>query len=248
MSPPLSSCDDNTEPDGPGMAWDLPGDWKHKLARERTESWFHDLCRFVADERRAHRVFPSPEHVFEALRTTPWEQVRVVLLGQDPYHGPGQAHGLSFSVPPGVPIPPSLRNIFRELESDLKIPFPKHGCLAHWAKQGVLLLNTVLTVRAGQANSHRNRGWETLTDRMIQVVDGSPRPVIFVLWGTSAKKKRSLISAGRNNIIESVHPSPLSAHRGFFGSQPFSRINALLEERNEPPIDWRLPDQATPAS
>ena len=178
--------------------------------------------------------------MFSALALTPYDQVRVVILGQDPYHGPNQAHGLAFSVRKGVRPPPSLVNIFAELETDLGIPPARHGYLAEWAEQGVLLLNTALTVRAGVANSHKGHGWEQLTDRIIELVSAREQPVVFVLWGSPAQRKMALIDTRRHTIIRSVHPSPLSAANGFFGSRPFSKVNAALEGYGEPPIDWQL--------
>ena len=198
----------------------------------------------MSEERRVHRVYPPHPQVFAALHLTPFASVKAVLLGQDPYHGPGQAHGLCFSVPPGVDIPPSLRNIYAERQGDLGLDSPPHGNLEAWARQGVLLLNTTLTVRAGQAGSHRGRGWERFTDEVIRsLADRSTDPVVFILWGAAARKKRSLIiDAGqeRHAIIESAHPSPLSAHNGFFGSRPFSRTNQALEAAGRDPIDWRV--------
>jgi uracil-DNA glycosylase len=185
-------------------------------------------------------VFPADDDVFSALRLTRYADVRVVILGQDPYHGPGQAHGLSFSVRPGVAVPPSLRNIYKELHDDLGIEHPGHGNLEAWARNGVLLLNSVLTVRAHDAGSHRKQGWETLTDRIIQVVSEKLEPVVFILWGNFARSKAPLI-ADHHHIIESPHPSPLSASRGFFGTKPFSRANDALAASSREPIDWSLP-------
>lgn len=198
------------------------------------------LKQFLVEEQRVHQVFPPNRFMFNALNTTPLDQVRVVILGQDPYHGPGQAHGLSFSVPRGTPPPPSLQNIFRELMSDLGVPAPTSGDLSEWAQRGVLLLNTALTVRARQANSHRGRGWEVFTDEVIRVVSRERQSVVFILWGRNAREKRSLIDTRRHLIIESSHPSPYSANYGFFGSQPFSRANQFLQARGESGIDWRL--------
>jgi uracil-DNA glycosylase len=196
----------------------------------------------VAEERRRVQVFPPEKEVFAALRLTPYEKVSVFILGQDPYHGPGQAHGLCFSVRRGVPAPPSLVNIFQELRDDLGCAIPSHGNLEHWARQGVLLLNAVLTVRAGQANSHKDRGWETFTDAVIQAANDKPDRVVFVLWGAYARKKAGLIDTTRHVIVQSAHPSPLSAHNGFFGSRPFSKINAALRAAGKPEIDWQIPD------
>lgn len=182
-------------------------------------------------------------HIYEAFEWTPFSKVKVVILGQDPYHGPNQAHGLSFSVLPGVAIPPSLRNIYKELYSDLGIKPVNHGYLEKWAKQGVLMLNSVLTVRNGQAFSHQGKGWEKLTDEAIKKLSERPMPVVFILWGAAARKKAALIDRKKNIIIESPHPSPLSANRGFFGSRPFSKTNAALEALGETPIDWQLPEK-----
>lgn len=217
---------------------DLPACWRQALAPEFAAAYFSRLETFVASERALGAVFPPVEDVFNALRLTPLGQVRVVILGQDPYHDSGQAHGLSFSVRRNVRPPPSLRNIFRELETDVGLTPGSGGCLAAWARQGVLLLNTVLTVRAHEANSHRNQGWETFTDKVIECVDAGPARV-FVLWGKPAQKKALRISK-HHLVIKSAHPSPLSAYRGFFGSRPFSRINAFFAEQGQREIDWRL--------
>jgi len=186
-------------------------------------------------------VYPSEEELFSAFRLTPYDEVKVLLLGQDPYHGPGQAHGLAFSVQPGVKPPPSLVNIFKELQSDLGLPKPKDGSLVPWSKQGVLLLNAVLTVREGQANAHEGKGWERFTDAVIQKVSDKKEPVVFLLWGSYAQKKEALIDTSRHVILKAPHPSPLSAKRGFFGSKPFRLINEALEKAGRGPIDWRLP-------
>lgn len=211
------------------------------LKAELAKPYWPELQRFVADERAQQAVYPAHQEVFAALHLTPFAEVKVLILGQDPYHGAGQAHGLCFSVRPGVPVPPSLANIFKELQSDLGIDPPGHGCLEAWARQGVLLLNATLTVRARQAASHQGKGWETFTDAVIQAVAEKPERVVFLLWGASARKKQALIDTSRHVVIESPHPSPLSAHNGFFGSRPFSRANAALEEAGRSPIDWRLP-------
>lgn len=221
---------------------DLSSDWLDLLHDEAQKTYFLDLQDFVANERATHTIFPPPDQVFEAFRLCPLEATQVVILGQDPYHGPGQAHGLSFSVRHGVPVPPSLRNILQELEKDLGIPRPKHGCLTAWAEQGVLLLNTILTVREGEPGSHRGRGWERLTDRVIRDISARLDHVVFVLWGRFAQSQRHSIDCSRHQVIESAHPSPLSA-RGFFGSRPFSRINETLRCWGRPPIDWRLPER-----
>ena len=222
-------------------------DWNPVLRGEFDEPYWQELQRFVAEERAAHTVYPPHDEVFAALHLTALRDVRAVILGQDPYHGPRQAHGLAFSVRHGVRIPPSLRNIHQELHDDLGIEIPDHGSLEAWARQGVLLLNTSLTVRAGQAASHAGQGWETFTDRVIATVAAHDRPVVFILWGNHARKKRALITAApgasdRHIVIESTHPSPFAAHNGFFGSRPFSRANDALVAAGRDPIDWRLTD------
>jgi uracil-DNA glycosylase len=223
------------------MREQLPADWASALGSCLAEPWVDELSGWLRSERQRHEVYPAPERAFEALRLTPLASVRVVILGQDPYHGPGQAHGLAFSVPPGVPSPPSLRNIFIELRADLGVEEPGHGCLESWAAQGVLLLNTILTVRAHEAGSHRGRGWEQLTDGVIRAVSAQPRRVVFLLWGNHARAKVEMIDTERHSVLESVHPSPLSARRGFFGSRPFSAANARLREGGQEPIDWEIP-------
>ena len=218
-------------------------DWNPLLRDEFAKPYWSDLQAFVTEERAHHQVFPPPDEVFAALHQTPYADVEVLILGQDPYHGPGQAHGLCFSVRPGVAVPPSLRNIFAELRDDLGIEPPDHGCLDAWTRQGVLLLNTSLTVRAHEAASHQRRGWETFTDEVIRAVDAKPERVVFILWGAAARKKKALIDTSKHVIVESAHPSPLSAHNGFFGSKPFSRTNAALVEAGREPIDWRIPNR-----
>ncbi|MCP3168791.1 uracil-DNA glycosylase [Myxococcus qinghaiensis] len=218
----------------------LPEDWKQALKASLDSPSFQELERFVAKERKEATVFPSEEDLFSAFRLTPYADVRVLLLGQDPYHGPGQAHGLAFSVKPGVPSPPSLVNIFKELEADVKVPRPKDGSLMAWAEQGVLLLNAVLTVQQAKPNSHAGHGWEDFTDAVIRAVSEKTEPVVFLLWGKYAQKKKKLIDAKRHVVIEGTHPSPLSASSGFFGSKPFSAVNQALESKGRPPIDWRL--------
>ena len=218
----------------------LPESWAAVLADQLSQPYIGKLADFVAAERDTQTIYPPESDVFAALELTPYDQVRVVILGQDPYHGPGQAHGLSFSVRPGVPPPPSLVNMFKELRDDLGIAIPKHGYLASWARQGVLLLNAVLTVRESQPNSHKGRGWERLTDAIIEALNRRQDPVIFVLWGAYAQKKAALIDQERHAVLRSAHPSPLSARSGFFGSRPFSKINTILEGWGKPPIDWRL--------
>ncbi len=215
----------------------LPEDWRVALLPEFAAPYFHELTTFLRAERRTQTVYPPAPDVFNALRLTPLSQVRVLILGQDPYHRPGQAHGLSFSVPPGVPVPPSLHNIFRELETDLGVPSAASGDLTRWAEQGVLLLNSVLTVRRGQPGSHAGRGWEGLTDAVIRAVNAQGQRVVFVLWGAYARKKARLVSGPQHIVVESAHPSPLSAEK-FFGSRPFSRVNAALEEAGQIPIVW----------
>ena len=217
-------------------------DWNPLLRDEFEKPYWQPLQDFVRRERAEHTVYPPHEDVFAAIHLTAYADTRVVILGQDPYHGPRQAHGLCFSVRRGVAVPPSLQNIYKELRTDLGIAPPRHGNLEHWAEQGVLLLNTTLTVRAGQAASHQGKGWETFTDQVLRVVAAKPEPVVFILWGGHARKKKSLIDTDRHVVIESAHPSPLSAHNGFFGSRPFSATNEALVARNLPPIDWRLPD------
>jgi uracil-DNA glycosylase len=197
---------------------------------------------FVDGERSRFDVYPPVPEVFAALHLTPYAEVKALLLGQDPYHGASQAHGLCFSVRHGIVIPPSLANIHRELADDLGCRPPRHGSLEHWARQGVLLLNATLTVRAGRAASHQGKGWEEFTDRVIEVVNQKAERVVFILWGSSARKKRALVDTSRHYIIESPHPSPLSAHRGFLGSRPFSRANTALESAGRSPIDWCIPD------
>lgn len=216
-------------------------DWNPLLRSEFDRQYWVELQAFVAAERAEGPVYPPPDEVFAALHLTAHAEVKVVILGQDPYHGPEQAHGLAFSVRPPVPPPPSLANIFKELESDLGIPRAAHGSLISWAQQGVLLLNTTLTVRSRTAASHQGKGWETFTDQVLRVVNDKPETVVFLLWGSSARKKAKLIDTDRHVIIESPHPSPLSAHRGFFGSRPFSKTNEALEAAGRAPIAWELP-------
>lgn len=216
-------------------------DWNPVLRAELAKPYWGELQRFVAQERQRAPVYPAPEEVFAALHLTPYAEVKVLILGQDPYHGPGQAHGLCFSVRPGVPMPPSLQNVFAELEADLGIPPPDHGCLTAWARQGVLLLNATLTVRARRAASHQGKGWETFTDAVIRAVNDKPERVVFILWGAAAGKKRALVDTSRHVVIQSAHPSPLSARNGFFGSRPFSRANEALVEAGRQPVDWRIP-------
>ena len=215
-------------------------DWNPILRAELAKPYWSELQEFVVAERARTTVYPRHEDVFAALHLTPFAEVKVLILGQDPYHGAGQAHGLCFSVPRGVAPPPSLVNIFKELHDDLGIEAPDHGCLDSWARQGVLLLNATLTVRARQAASHQGKGWETFTDEVIRAVSAKPERVVFILWGASARKKRALVDTTRHVVIESAHPSPLSAHNGFFGSRPFSRANQALVEAGREPVDWSL--------
>jgi uracil-DNA glycosylase len=222
--------------------------WLGPLRGEFAEPYMAELKRFLVGEReRGKQIFPKGPNWFRALDLTPLEHVRAVILGQDPYHGPGQAHGLCFSVPAGVPPPPSLVNIYKELESDLGVERPRHGVLEHWATQGVLLLNSVLTVEMGRAASHRERGWERFTDRIIAEVNAKDEPVVFMLWGSYAQKKAAFVDSSRHLVLKAPHPSPLSAHSGFFGCRHFSKANAFLKSRGLEPIDWALPEAATAA-
>ena len=215
-------------------------DWNPLLRGEFETEYWKDLQSFVARERRDYTVYPPHDDVFACLHLTAYADTKALILGQDPYHGPKQAHGLCFSVRPGISSPPSLVNVHKELRDDLGLPIPDHGNLEPWARQGVLLLNTTLTVRAGQAASHQKHGWETFTDRVIQVVNEKEDAVVFILWGNSARRKRVLIDTSRHTIIESAHPSPLSARNGFFGSRPFSRTNDALLAAGRKPIEWDL--------
>lgn len=213
--------------------------WNEILAEEMEKDYYQDLQAFVQKRRDEVRVFPEEKNVFNALELTPFESVKVVILGQDPYHGFGQAHGLSFSVQKGTPLPPSLKNIYKELQEDIGGELPTEGDLSHWAKQGVLLLNTVLTVEEGNANSHKGMGWETLTNRLIESLNELKHPVIFILWGKPAQDKEKLITNPNHVILKAPHPSPLSAYRGFFGSKPFSRVNDILIQQGQTPICWK---------
>lgn len=220
--------------------------WREPLSQEFDSPYMAALRSFLDAEKAAgKRIFPAGRDWFRALDLTPLDQVRVVILGQDPYHGEGQAHGLCFSVQPGVRTPPSLANIYKELESDLGIPRARHGFLEHWATQGVLLLNAVLTVEMGRAAAHQGRGWERFTDAVIRLVNARPEPVVFMLWGSHAQKKAAFVDSidrgGRHLVLKAPHPSPLSAHTGFFGTRPFSQANAFLESIGRKPIDWALP-------
>ena len=216
--------------------------WREPLRSEFGQPYMAELKRFLVDQRANGRtIYPRGCDWFRALDLTPLDKVRVVILGQDPYHGPGQAHGLCFSVPLDVRPPPSLKNIFKELESDLGILPAEHGFLEHWASQGVLLLNSVLTVEMGRAASHRMRGWERFTDAVVRLVNAKPEPVVFMLWGSYAQKKAEFVDRSRHLVLKAAHPSPLSAHAGFFGCRHFSQANRFLEERGLEPIDWALP-------
>ena len=217
-------------------------DWAELLDDELKEPYYLELRKFLIDEYSTKKIFPNMYDIFNALHFTSYAATKVVILGQDPYHEPGQAHGLSFSVLPNVPPPPSLINIFKELRDDLGCFIPNNGCLKPWAEQGVLLLNTVLTVRAHAANSHRGHGWEIFTDKIIHLLNDHERPLAFILWGRPARSKKNMITNPRHFIVESAHPSPLSASGGFFGSRPFSRVNQFLESIGESPIDWQIPN------
>jgi uracil-DNA glycosylase len=220
---------------------ELPEDWRVVLADEFRKPYFLQLQKFLAKEREEHTVFPPESDVFNALRLTPYKRANALLLGQDPYHDDGQAHGLCFSVRPGIKPPPSLRNMFKELHDDLGCRIPNNGYLVPWAEQGLLLLNAVLTVRAHEPNSHKDQGWETFTDAIIRAVNDKPDPVVFLFWGNYAQKKEKLIDTTRNRVLKGAHPSPLSAKK-FFGSRPFSATNAALAELGRPTIDWQIPD------
>lgn len=216
--------------------------WHELLLPEMEKPYYKHLRQFLIEEYKTNTVYPDMYSIFNALHYTDYDDVKAVILGQDPYHGPNQAHGLSFSVRRGVPAPPSLVNIYKEMKDDLGFSIPSHGCLEKWAKQGVLLLNTVLTVRAGEANSHRDMGWEEFTDHIIKILNERDRPMVFILWGAPAIRKESMIDQTKHLVVKSPHPSPLSAYRGFFGSKPFSRTNRFLVKNGIDPIDWRLDD------
>ncbi|WP_017473428.1 uracil-DNA glycosylase [Amphibacillus jilinensis] len=221
----------------------LHNDWSNVLGQEFEQSYYKQLRQFLKQEYQTHIIYPHMNNIFNALHYTSFEHVKVVILGQDPYHGPNQAHGLSFSVKPQVAIPPSLQNMYKELQTDLGYAIPSHGYLVKWAEQGVLLLNNVLTVRQGQAHSHKGKGWERFTDRVIEVLNEKQEPVVYLLWGAAAQKKLALIDTSKHYIVKSPHPSPLSAHRGFFGSRPFSKANAYLEQAGREPIDWQITEE-----
>lgn len=218
----------------------ISNDWLEVLNQEFSKPYYKKLFETVKQEYNTKQIFPPADDLFNAFHLTPLHNVRVVILGQDPYHNIGQAHGLCFSVKKGVQTPPSLVNIYKELQDDLGCTIPDHGCLTKWAEQGVLLLNTVLTVRAHQTNSHRGIGWETFTDAAISALDTQERPIVFILWGTPAQKKKEMLHNPRHLILEAPHPSPLSAYRGFFGSRPFSKANEFLNSHNAEPIDWQI--------
>jgi uracil-DNA glycosylase len=221
----------------------LDESWKAPLLPEFEADYMAKLRAFLVAEKAAgKRIFPKGSEWFRALDLTPLDKVRVVILGQDPYHGPGQAHGLCFSVKPGVPPPPSLVNIYKELQSDLGIARPRHGFLEHWAQQGVLLLNSVLTVEMAKAASHQGKGWERFTDAVIRLVNAREEPVVFLLWGAYAQKKAAFVDGSKHLVLKAAHPSPLSAHNGFLGCQHFSKCNAFLESKGLAPIDWALPE------
>lgn len=218
----------------------ISNDWLEPLKPEFSKQYYRDLYQKVVEEYKTHLVFPPSDDIFNAFTLTPLHDVKVVIIGQDPYHNVGQAHGLCFSVRPDVDIPPSLVNIYKELHDDLGCYVPNNGYLVKWAEQGVLLLNTVLTVRAHQANSHRGMGWEQFTDAAIRILNEEDRPIVFILWGSPAQTKKKMLNNPKHLILEAPHPSPLSAYRGFFGSRPFSKTNAFLEENGLSPIDWQI--------
>lgn len=218
----------------------LGNSWDNLLTEEFSKDYYLNLRKKLAQEYRTRTIYPAMENIFNALKYTSYEDVKVLILGQDPYHGPGQAHGLCFSVQKGVDKPPSLKNMFKELENDLGISAPSHGCLTDWAKQGILLLNTVLTVREGEPNSHKKLGWTIFTDRIIELLNERRDPVIFVLWGRNALEKLPLITNSHHYVLSAAHPSPLSASRGFFGCKHYSKINEILKSMGKTPIDWRI--------
>jgi len=220
----------------------ITNDWQQPLTEEFKKPYYKDLYKKVLEEYRTRQIFPNPDDIFNAFHLTPLKDVKVVILGQDPYHNDGQAHGLCFSVKPDVEVPPSLVNIYQELHDDLGCKIPNNGYLVKWAKQGVLMLNTVLTVRAHQANSHRGIGWEQFTDAVIRAVNAQDRPIVFLLWGRPAQMKKSMLDNPKHLILEAPHPSPLSAYRGFFGCKHFSQTNAFLEKNGIEPIDWQIED------
>ena len=216
----------------------IGNEWDALLAAEFEKDYYQQLRDFLKQEYHSHHIFPPMKDIFNALRYTSYSDVKIVILGQDPYHGAGQAHGMCFSVRAGVPMPPSLQNIFKEMHDDIGIFIPQSGCLIPWAREGVLLMNTVLTVRKGQPNSHKDKGWEILTDRIISLLGERDTPMVFLLWGANARKKKELITKPQHLILECPHPSPLSAHRGFFGCQHFSKANQFLYDHGIAPVDW----------
>lgn len=218
----------------------IENDWLPALKAEFGKPYYRTLFEFVKQEYNTAQIFPPSEDIFNAFHLTPFNKVKAVIIGQDPYHEPGQAHGLCFSVKPGVEIPPSLANIYKELQDDLGCYIPNNGYLVKWAEQGVLMLNTVLTVRVHRANSHQGRGWEEFTNAAIKALNTQDRPIVFILWGKPAQTKKSMLNNPNHLILEAPHPSPLSAYRGFFGSRPFSRTNTFLQERGVEPIDWQI--------
>ncbi|WP_407272318.1 uracil-DNA glycosylase [Radiobacillus sp. PE A8.2] len=222
----------------------INNDWDQVLQQEFVKEYYQQLRDTLNEEYQAHTIYPDMYHIYESLKRTSFAKTKVVILGQDPYHGPGQAHGLSFSVQPDVKTPPSLQNIYKELQADLGHPIPNHGNLYSWAEQGVLLLNTVLTVRRGHPASHKNLGWQQFTDQIISSLNKRDQPIVFLLWGRHAQQKAMLIDADKHKIITAAHPSPFSAHRGFFGSKPFSRTNAFLQQLGETPINWRITNKS----
>lgn len=222
----------------------LHNDWHDHLAAEFEKPYYLALREFLKEEYQSRTIYPNMYDIFNALHTTSYAQTKVVILGQDPYHGPNQAHGLSFSVKPGIQPPPSLQNIFKELKADLGFELPNHGCLLPWAEQGVLLLNTVLTVRAGSPNSHKGKGWEMFTQRIIEVLNERQEPIVFILWGRNAQEKKPMITGRHHLILQSAHPSPFSANRGFFGSKPFSKANQFLRQNGLGEVNWQLPIEA----
>ncbi|MCL9660479.1 uracil-DNA glycosylase [Paenibacillus hunanensis] len=217
-------------------------DWDDILKEEMEQPYFQELMSWLDEEYKEHTVYPPRDLLFQALRLTPYHEVKAVILGQDPYHGAGQAEGLSFSVQPGVKVPPSLRNIYIELKEDMGVPTPSHGSLVSWGKHGVLLLNTALTVREGKPASHRGKGWERFTDTIIRLLNEREQPMVFLLWGNHAAEKEVLINTEHHLVIRSAHPSPFAARKGFFGSRPFSRTNAFLQEHGQQPVDWTIPE------
>lgn len=227
------------------MTIPVQNDWASILKEASQTESYHQLREFLKQEYQTEKIFPSKENIWQAFQWTPYEKVKVVILGQDPYIKENQAHGLSFSVQPEVKVPPSLKNIYKELESDLGYPPVKHGYLKSWADEGVLLLNTVLTVREGQSHSHKGKGWEAVTDYVIQKLNEKENTVVFILWGNPSIKKRSLIDESKHVVLTSVHPSPLSASRGFFGTKPFSKTNEALIQSGQTPINWQLPETPT---